>query len=131
MDSLDSAAILEYLAFATSHVDSQFEYWLTITFAAIVAGAVAGPRLDRKVRLFLVVLYLLATTLLTLEYLGAAQQVVQLVSILADRGMTQSGVNFGPYQFVVRWLLFLAGTIGTCWFLLTQRNVLADKGNGA
>ena len=130
MEAIDTAAILEHLAFATSHVDSQFEYWLTITFASIVAGAVTGPRLEIKVRIFLVFLYLLATALLTLEYIGASQQIIQSALALNDRGITHEGVNFGPYQFALRLLLFLAGTLGTCWFLLVQRNFLGgDPGD--
>ena len=53
-------------------------------------------------------LYLLATVLLTMEYLGVGQQIAAVAGLLAERGITGSGVNLGPHQFVVRLVLFFS-----------------------
>jgi hypothetical protein len=127
MDSLDTSDLIEVVLATQAYVGSQFEYWLTVSFAAIVAGAVAGDRLGPKARVFLVFLYLLATAVLTLEIFQAAQTARVVGEELFSRGLTSGGPNLGLYQFAIRMLLFLSGTIGTCWFLINGGKILSKE----
>lgn len=127
MEGIDNSDLIEVVMSTQDYVGSQFEYWLTVSFAAIVAGAVAGDRLSIKVRIFLIFLYLLATAVLTLEIVQSAQTARFAAELLSERGLAPGGTSLGIYQFITRMILFLSGTLGTCWFLLAGGKVLKKE----
>jgi len=44
VDQISSADLLNLVLAQRSSIDLQFQFWLTITFAVIVASFIAGPR---------------------------------------------------------------------------------------
>ena len=70
MDQIPTSDLLNLLLTQRASIDLQFQFWLSITFAVIVAGFVAGRRLDLKLRLLAAALYVLASALI--PHLGPA-----------------------------------------------------------
>ena len=60
MEQLSNAELAELFLIMESAIYTQFEYWLTITFAVVVAAFVAGKRLNRNLR-FALALHALAS----------------------------------------------------------------------
>ncbi len=61
MDKLDSASLLELILLSESSIDYQVEFWLTVSFATIIASFAARRLLNRKMRWMISFLYLTAT----------------------------------------------------------------------
>jgi hypothetical protein len=119
VDSISNADLLELFFDAQALVEAQFQYWLSVSFAAIVASFVARDRLTRKLGVVLVALYLSATTLFVLRYYAAIGELgniageAMLRELLSDRGPRVVGAIT-----VARTILFILGTGITTWFLL-------------
>jgi hypothetical protein len=50
MEELTSIDMVEAYFLASETIDAQFQYWLTVTFAVVVAAFAAGNRLTRPMR---------------------------------------------------------------------------------
>ncbi len=61
MDSIASADLMELVLLQRESFDFQLQFWITATFAVIVASFVAGQKLTVRYRLVLGALYLLTT----------------------------------------------------------------------
>jgi hypothetical protein len=110
---------IELLAFVYGNISTQFELWITITFAVIIASYIAGHRLSKTLRFGLAALYAMVSVLL---YLVLANTVVSVQDIGGD-----SVERFGPrsentllvvivYLRLAVWILGSAVTLG---FILT------------
>lgn len=118
MQEIDSGALLELFFVAQEFLEAQFQYWLSISFAAIIAASVAGERMGSAVRWVLITLYVGATALFTLRYASAIGELALIADEAQRRGL------LGDVGFTLRWpvtavrtVLFLAGTAATIWFL--------------
>lgn len=69
MDQVSTSDLLNLLLTQRASIDMQFQFWLSITFAVIVAGLVAGRRVNLKLRLLAAVLYVLATAHLATRWM--------------------------------------------------------------
>ena len=114
MDQISSADLLNLVLAQRSSIDLQFQFWLTITFAVIVAGFIAGPRLAPKLRLIAAILYVTASAHITARWMydGAAAQV--WVAELARRGVVYQVPWIAAY---LRMGLMLLGTVSALVFL--------------
>ena len=63
---LTTEEAIELLALSVDNINQQFELWLTITFAVIVASYIAGHKLSQVFRVWFVTLYLMVSILLFL-----------------------------------------------------------------
>ena len=50
MNDISTSDLLNLVLTQRGNIDLQFQFWLTITFAVIVAAYSAGDRLDRRLR---------------------------------------------------------------------------------
>ena len=115
MDSLSTAEILDLMMILREHIGTQFQYWLSITFALLVARYIAGERFLMSWRIFAAVLYVLATAVFIISiYVGALNFRIFLgeLETRGDLWTGQSSILVG-----IRMTLFMLGTIGTLWFL--------------
>lgn len=70
-------------------IDTQFQVWLSITFAVLVASFVAGLRLSRGARIGMAILYACAAVILYLRYtravsyIGYVYQVYRMYHVVA------------------------------------------------
>ena len=111
--------------------DHMVEFWLSGTFAVIVARFVAGHRLSRRVVSIMTLLYLLAATYtLSRIFLVGARSFeyrARLVSMGFEEFYTpQLGFVGGGVSLI---LLFVLGTTATVYFLLSRES--ATNGSGS
>jgi hypothetical protein len=65
------AQLLDLYLEVIQDIDTQFQVWISITFAVLVASFVAGQRLSRSARVSIAVLYVFAAIVLYLRYTRA------------------------------------------------------------
>ena len=86
MDQIPTADLLNLLLTQRASIDLQFQFWLSITFAVIVAGFVAGPRLHYGLRLLAAVRYVVATAHLAIRWMYDGGVGERWVNVLVSRG---------------------------------------------
>jgi undecaprenyl pyrophosphate phosphatase UppP len=114
MDSLTIAEILELIRINEEAMATQFETWLTITFATIVAVFAGRNLLTRLMRQLITLLYLLASLSVTAMTLYLAESNAHFTATLASREVSVAPPVFAGAVFL---LLFLAGVGTTVYFI--------------
>ena len=107
MNDISTSDLLNLVLTQRGNIDLQFQFWLTITFAVIVAAYSAGDRLDRKLRVMAAALYLLASVHLGSRWMFDGSVAMRWVNLLHARG-----VDIGIPWFAVyaRMALMVLGT---------------------
>ncbi|MFT5177299.1 MAG: hypothetical protein ACI90R_000336 [Alteromonas macleodii] len=72
-EKLTDEEIIELYGLVTGNVTAQFELWLTITFAVIIASYLAGHRLHKILQFAIAILYSAVSVLLYLMIMGTVQ----------------------------------------------------------
>ena len=104
---------------ATSVADTQFQYWLYVTFAVVVAGFSAGGRLTPRLRYLVAMLYGLASFTLIYRYFGAIVIAVTFTEELLESGVE---LQFAVWPLgIARIFLFGLGTFVALYFLFGER----------
>jgi hypothetical protein len=115
MEQFSPAELLELWLIEQSEINLQFEFWLTVTFAVIVASFVAGRRLNRNLRIFVAFLYMLAVTVFVSRWYYAANEAGMIKAALIEAGVPV----VTPWITVfARTLLVAIGTAAGITFLL-------------
>jgi hypothetical protein len=96
MGEIAEVQLLQLLLEVYADIDTQFQVWLSITFAVMVATFMAGERFSLIGRVLIVALYGCASSILLLRYFGAIElsQYVLEIYALYDVGLPP-GVNAG------------------------------------
>jgi hypothetical protein len=119
MDQYSAAELSELFLQGASFIELQFQFWIWITFATIVAAFVAGERLTPALRYVIAALYVLAVITLYRRsvFMGAA------IAPIAEH-LQQSEATIFPLfsldMFVTRTMLWIVGTVAAVYFLLTS-----------
>ena len=114
MDQISSADLLNLVLAQRSSIDLQFQFWLTITFAVIVASFIAGPRLVPRLRLLAAILYVTASAHITARWMYDGVTANQWLKVLASRGVDYQVPWIAAY---LRMGLMLLGTVSALVFL--------------
>ena len=117
MDLFSPAELTELVFTRESVIDGQFQFWITITFAVIVANFVAGNRLSRRSRFVIALLYALAVVVLSSRWYYVAVEVTTLRRQLDELGFV---INFPWVTVISRGVLVMLGTAATVIFLLSN-----------
>ena len=118
MDLFSAAELMELLLMEQSEINSQFEYWLTISFAVVVASFVAGSRLRHNLRWAVAILYILGVTTFASRWYYAAIEGSLFVTELQELGVP---VNIPWVTLGSRASLMLLGTIAVVVFLVKEQ----------
>lgn len=113
-EELTNEEIIQLYDVVTGGVNAQFELWITITFAVIIASYLAGHRLARSFQYLIASLYTAVSALLFLMLLGAVQFSQQF-----------DGLNLGLSSesdlvlaiVLLRTAVWLLGTVATLVFV--------------
>ena len=119
MEQYSPAELSELFLQAQALIDTQFQYWMSITFAVVVAGFVAGERLTLKFRFIVGLLYALATITLMLRATSSGRDAVAIANTLQESGSIV--FHIGPSIILSRALLIGLGTIAALYFLFVSR----------
>ncbi|GGW74923.1 hypothetical protein [Alteromonas halophila] len=114
MNTLTIAELLELIRVNEEAMVTQFETWLTITFATIVAMFAGSNLLTRLMRWLVTLLYLLASLSVMALSIYFAESNAQLTQQLESRGVTVVAPVFAASVFFV---LFIAGVLTTVYFI--------------
>lgn len=121
MDAISNAELLELFFTAQEFLEAQFQYWMSISFAVIVAVSVVGDRITTAVRYTLSLLYLLSTALFLLRYASAIGELTLIADAATARGIVgDMGRSLRWPIASIRTVLFLGGTVATLWFLFQK-----------
>jgi hypothetical protein len=113
-EQLTNEELIQLYAVVTTSVNAQFELWLTITFAVIIASYLAGHRLARSLQYVMATLYTAVSVLLYLMLVGAVQFSQQFDAL----NLGASSENKLVFAIVVlRTLVWMLGTIATIVFI--------------
>jgi len=122
--------LLQLFLEVNSDIDTQFQVWVSITFAVLVASFVAGHRLSRFARTGLVALYLCAAAVLLIRYLRAGalipyvHDLYALYDVVAPPGV---GVS-GPAGLLRMVLFTLGSVVASLSVLFPRMGKLRDSG---
>ena len=114
MEALSISEALELIRINEEAMSMQFQTWLTITFATIVAVFVGKHLLNSLMKWLVTILYLLASLAVIAMAIYLAESNARLVLMLAERGVAVSGPVFAG---IVVLILFLAGVGTTVYFI--------------
>ena len=121
MDPYSLAELAELFFLAKADADTQFQFWISITFAVIVASFVGEEHLTRKIRSLVAILYLLSTIVLSILFVRAI-----IIANGFGAALIEADVDFDDPlpNFVTvilgigRLLLFLVGTGSALYVIL-------------
>ena len=114
MEELTVAEILDLIRINEQAMVIQFQTWLTITFATIVAVFAGRNLLTGLMRWLVTMLYLLASLAVTALSIYLAENNALLVTILASRDVAVAAPVFAG---ITSFVLFLAGVGTTVYFI--------------
>ncbi len=114
MNEITVAELIELLQNESASIDMQFQLWMTLTTAVIIASFAARHHLSFWMRVFIAVMYSLASATIAFRYANDASQWVFLNNELGSRG-----VNYPAFidLRILRGLVFSCGTAGTLVFM--------------
>ena len=106
-EQLNNEELILLYDVVTGSVNAQFELWITITFAVIIASYLAGHRLAKSLQYVIAILYTSVSVLLYLMLVAAVQLSAQFDAILAS-------TNLFSAIALLRTSVWILGTIATC-----------------
>ena len=124
MNEITVAELIELLQNESASIDMQFQLWITITSAVIIASFAARHHLSFWMRAFIAVMYTLASATIAFRYANDASQFVFLHNELRIRG-----VDYPTFIDLrtLRSLVFSFGTVATLVFMFIKPGSKTDK----
>jgi hypothetical protein len=121
--------ILELLRTANEGVDSNFQFWLSSTFAVLMAFFFAGERIVGYIKWAVISLFVASTILFSYRIQASGR-----VATRARESLEEMGSNFltisSDFSAIVIGGSFMAiiliGTIGTVYFCLFSKKIMGS-----
>lgn len=112
---LTTEELIELIGVTTANVNSQFELWLTVTFAVIIASHLAVHQLPKNFRHLVAVLYTSVSILLFLMLLSAIGLAQEIAGW--DTMEFYSGEPIRLAIAILRIGIWVLGTLATLMFI--------------
>jgi Ca2+/Na+ antiporter len=107
-------------------IDTQFQFWISITFAVLVASFVADERLSRAERAAVSVLYLCAAAILLFRYQSAVANQIAVLEMFDAHGVARPSV--ATAAALLRLALFTFGSLVAASSVLFPRLLAPRRG---
>ena len=114
MDQVTVAELIGLMQNESASIDMQFQIWMALTFAVIIANYTTRSHLSLKLKLFVASMYALASCVLTVRYANDASQFIFLKAELSSRGVEYPSV---VDLRLLRGLVYIIGTVATLIFV--------------
>ncbi len=124
MNETSVAELIELLQNESASIDMQFQLWITITSAVIIASFAARHHLSFWMRAFIAVMYTLASATIAFRYANDASQFVFLHNELRIRGVDYP--TFIDLR-ILRGFVYLCGTVATLVFMFLKPSSKTDN----
>ena len=108
------AELLELILMSESSIDIQAQFWITVTFATIVASYAARESLSNKLRALVSTLYLIATVVFASRWYYEVLDILIYEEMLRELGYEN---NTPILTGISRIALMLVGTVSTIYFI--------------
>jgi hypothetical protein len=128
MSNVSEASVIDLFYSAVALSDSILQFWISITFAVIVATHFVGKRIGSTMYLLMASLYGLVSIVSIARYLGASVQLIHYVDALREAGEWPVP---GIYSVIAGYgtlLLLGLGTVGTLYFMRSVRRSASREG---
>ncbi len=112
---MSASEFYELVLLIEASIDAQFEFWLTVTFATVVATFIADEKLTRTLRLVIAVSYVLATAVIASRWFYETSKILELSSTLENEQFNAFPVPV--VTIVARVLLVAGGSLATLYFV--------------
>ena len=114
MNETSVAELIELLQNESASIDMQFQLWITITTAVVIASFAARHNLLFWMRVFVAVMYSLASATIVIRYANDVSRWIFLSNELGSRGVEYPA--FIDLR-ILRGLVYSCGTIATLVFM--------------
>ena len=114
MNETTVAELIELLQNESASIDMQFQLWITITSAVIIASFAARQHLTFWMRAFVAIMYTLASATIAFRYSNDASQFVFLQNELQIRGVDYPTLID---LRILRGFVYSCGTVATLVFM--------------
>ena len=112
----------------SASIDMQFQLWITVTSAVVIASFVAGRHFSRRMKFFIAGMYALASVAIGFRYANDASQFLFLHNELKLRGVEYPTVID---LRILRTLIYTCGTIATTMFVFAEsKSRTSSNGHG-
>lgn len=124
MNEITVAELIELLQNESASIDMQFQLWITITSAVVIASFAARHHLSFWMRVVVAVIYTLASATIAIRYANDASQFVFLKNELGVRGVDYP--TFIDLR-ILRAFVYLCGTVATLVFIFFRPKSKPDN----
>jgi len=120
--------LLQLFLEVNQDIDTQFQFWISVTFAVLVASFVADERLSRAERIAITALYFAAAAIVLFRYGTAISYQDDVLGMFDTYGVARPAVATGAGR--LRIMLFTFGSLVAAWSVLFPK-FLARRRGGA
>ncbi len=124
VNEITVAELIELLQNESASIDMQFQLWITITSAVVIASFAARHHLSFWMRAFVAVMYTLASATIAFRYANDASQFVFLKNELDIRGVDYP--TFIDLR-ILRAFVYSCGTVATLVLVFFRLKLKADN----
>ncbi len=105
---------------AINEARSSFDFWLTITLAALASGYYAFSKLDKTLQVIVVSTYAAVALAFLLRWLDAGSVVAKYTASLTNMdGMLPFEGPLSSVAFPLQTMIIIGGSLATTYYLLT------------
>ena len=124
---MTESEIITILDLSNSALDTHIEFWLSGSFAILMAFFFAGDKIVGFVRWTLMFLYLTATVFFSIRISLDLVRIVESLRLLGEIGSSYEATFFGLGVFsgLVLGTLILGGTAATVYFGVNSEKILS------
>ena len=119
---MTEAELIELFIDAAQTMDSNFQFWLSITFALLVASHLAKGTISRPLQVVALSLYLAASTLFFMRHnvIGGALESLRVeIQTLDSNILLLTGSENQTIGYLY-WVIFLGGTLATVVYVIVS-----------
>lgn len=115
-EELNNEELIQLYDAVFTNINTQFELWITITFAVIIASHISGHRLERSLQYLVATLYSAVSLLLLLMLVNA----VSFAGSFNAFGVQASQDPMTIFIAVLRVGVWILGTVATLVFIFKR-----------
>ena len=116
MNDIDTAYLLELSFLAEASIDVQFQAWMAISFAVIVASYSGRASLDNMTRALVAIAYFLAAYALFARWATEANRLIQFNEILLARAVDVTPIFFSGQARLITYIIGTIVTISSVYY---------------
>lgn len=125
---MSEAELISLFLEASQTLDNNFEFWLTVSFALLVASYLVNERMPKSVFLLTTFLYVVSTVLFMIRGMGTGKMLTSIRDQLDAMNSDTSLISASENLFVagLYFVVMMAGTAATIAFVYWRFRKLSE-----